>query len=211
MKINDVDFISIDRSLVIGGTDASVLLGVNKWKNRDQLLLEKAGKYKVEQNDAMYWGVMAEPMIAKHIEANFIEDNQLLFNPAEHHPQVAHPEYPFIVGSPDRLVIDKDTQEVVEGVEIKTSFEWALKGWKKGVPDYYIPQAQVYMMCLGFSSWRLFALVGNRTFLHYTIEEDLFMQEEIIDKSKAFYKEMLEQDNKDCKEALKKYETILEG
>ena len=210
VKVNEINWALVDRSNVVGGTDMSVLLGENKWKTREELVQEKLGHKKVEVNDGMYWGTMAEPMIAKHIENN-LPPWQRLYDPeAEPHGhQVEHKDYPFIVGSPDRLILNAETDEVVEGVEIKTAFEWTLKSWRQKVPTYYQIQCQHYMMVTGLDSWRICVLVGNRTYLEFNLEADYLLQEEMIEKAVEFNKEIKDLVDKGAKEALSKYEDLL--
>ena len=80
MHVKELKWVSIDRSLIVGGTDMGILMGVNKWKSRDELIKEKLGELIVEDNDAMYWGRMAEPMVAEHIKNNLDTINQLIFH-----------------------------------------------------------------------------------------------------------------------------------
>lgn len=200
----------------------SVLLGENKWKTRDELIQEKLGNKVVEMNNAMYWGKMAEPMIARHIESN-LPPEHMLFNPESKTEivdglsiempghQLEHKDHPFIVGSPDRIVVDKSTLEVVEGVEIKTAFEWVLKSWKKEVPKPYQIQCQTYMMVSELDHWKICALIGNRTYLEFIIEEDLLLQDEMIEEAIKFNKEVVALTNKNAEEALDKYEQLLEN
>ena len=225
MKLTDMNWTAVDRSLIIGGTDISVLLGVNKWKTKEELFQEKIGNSVVKMNDGMYWGTMAEPMIARHIANNLPSEHELFDpeNPATimsdvqsdfefdwlpgH--QIEHKDYPFIVGSPDRLVVDKGTFEVVEGIEIKTAFEWTLKAWKKEIPKYYQIQCQAYMMVTGLETWKLCALIGNRTYLEFDLEADLLLHEEMIEESIKFNDELNKHTEENAKEALVDYEKLL--
>ena len=189
MKLSELNFVSIDRANTIGGTDMSVIMGVNKWKSYEELIAEKLGTFHVKVNDAMYWGMMAEPMVGRHIEDN-LEDGLVLFDPAATgKPQIEHPTVPIISGSIDRIIVDGEG-EVIEGIEIKTGLEWTVKKWKEGVPEHYIPQVQTYMMCLGMEHWRVCALIGNRTYLEHIVEADHFMMEEMIEKAIAFDKDL---------------------
>jgi len=210
VKLQDLNWTEVDRSQVVGGTDMSVLLGENKWKTREELFQEKLGNKIVKVNDAMYWGTMAEPMIADHIASNLLPEH-MLFDPegqGRGH-QVEHKDYPFIVGSPDRIIIDRETFEVIEGIEIKTAFEWVLKSWKKEVPKYYQIQCQTYMMVTGLESWRICALIGNRTYLEFELEADLMLHDEMIEEAIKFNNELEERVNKQAEEGLEKYEQIL--
>lgn len=216
MNILDIRWTTVDRSQVIGGTDMSVLLGVNKWKTRPELFEEKLGNRTVEVNDAMYWGIMAEPMVARHIESKLDNDDHILFDPENpwletNGHQVEHKDYPFITGSPDRLIMDKSNGEIIEGIEIKTAFEWTLKSWKKEVPKYYEVQCQHYMMVTGMETWKICALIGNRTYLEFDLEADLMLQDEMIEEAIKFNDELGVLIDKQAEEGLKKYDELLSG
>lgn len=57
----------VDRSTFIGSSDIGALIGANKWKTPYALWAEKTGRIERDQtdNDAMYWGRLLEPVIAK--------------------------------------------------------------------------------------------------------------------------------------------------
>jgi putative phage-type endonuclease len=61
------------RSKYVGGSDASIVLGVNKWKSPFELWLEKSGQIDIKENDngneAMYWGNVLEEVVAKEFTA----------------------------------------------------------------------------------------------------------------------------------------------
>lgn len=220
MHVKELKWVSIDRSLIVGGTDMGILMGVNKWKSRDELIKEKLGELVVEDNDAMYWGRMAEPMVAEHIKNN-LDDDYYLFNPVNTRlpvyrcrylraqSQIEHPHYPFIVGSPDRLVLEKNTHEVIEGIEIKTAYEWTLKKWKVSPPDYHLMQMQTYMMCTGLEEWRCCCLVGNRTYIEHVVEADHLLQDEMVEKAIEFHAELNEIIKQQAQGALEKYEQAI--
>lgn len=210
VKLQELEWTEADRSSIIGGTDMSVLLNENKWKTRKDLILEKLGHKKVEMNDGMYWGTMAEPMIAEHISKN-LPPEHMLFDPAGQGRghQVEHKDYPFIVGSPDRIVVDRETFEVIEGIEIKTAFEWTLKSWKKQIPMYYQIQCQHYMLVTGLDTWKICALIGNRTYLEFDLEADHLLHEDMIEEAIIFNGEMEALINHGAKEALEKYEQLI--
>ena len=51
----------------IGGSDASIIVGLNRWKSPFQLWLEKTGKAEPEDlsdNEYVYWGKVLEEVVA---------------------------------------------------------------------------------------------------------------------------------------------------
>ena len=55
------------RNTGIGGSDASVVVGMNKWKSPFQLWMEKTGQKEpddLSDNEAVYWGTVLESAVA---------------------------------------------------------------------------------------------------------------------------------------------------
>jgi len=207
MQMTKVRLEHIDRTETIGGSDVAAILGMNKWKSREELLKEKLGFSETEDNNAMYWGRMAEPMIAEHIALN-LEEGTYLFRPGGV-SQVRHPTIPCLSASPDGFICDKETHKIIEGIEIKTAFEWTLKQWKLGVPINYCLQVQTYMMVFSLKEWRVCALIGNRTYLEHVVEADYFLHDEIAEAVVEFNVE-LNQLKEQTEGVLENYEKLLE-
>ncbi len=54
------------RNKGIGGSDASVICGINKYKSPSELWMEKTGMIEPEEaGEAAYWGTIMEPIIRK--------------------------------------------------------------------------------------------------------------------------------------------------
>lgn len=60
----------IERRKGIGGSDASIILGLNKWKTPFELWLDKTGQVPVSesQSEAAYFGSLLEDIVAKEFE-----------------------------------------------------------------------------------------------------------------------------------------------
>ncbi|NLH44914.1 MAG: endonuclease, partial [Acholeplasmataceae bacterium] len=55
------------RNSGIGGSDAGIIVGLNKWKSPFQLWLEKTGQVEAESlsdNEFVYWGNVLEQVVA---------------------------------------------------------------------------------------------------------------------------------------------------
>lgn len=131
------------RKLGVTGTDIGVLMGVNPYKNVDQLILDKLGVGKpFIGNNATKAGVILEPIVAAEwAKRNGQVITQGVFK--------IHPEYPRYVGTPDFLC-------EVGGVEIKTGAE---KMYAKGCPPYYEMQSRWYMFLEDRPYWDLVACI----------------------------------------------------
>tara|TARA_R110000751_G_scaffold20073_2_gene59243 strand:+ start:6736 stop:7464 length:729 start_codon:yes stop_codon:yes gene_type:complete len=200
MKITDFNWLTVDRSNIIGGSDMSAILGYSKWSGPTDIMQQKLLGNSVEVNDAMFWGTKLEAPVAEVYEELYCDSSQYLFDPVNTPtivplagPSVAHRDYPWLTGSPDRLIMESvegmkgETIIISGGLEIKCIGFFSKKAWKEGVPIYYQVQAQVYMMIFGMPRWEFFVLHGGQSHFHIVLEENPFMQEEIIEKGQAFY------------------------
>ncbi len=60
----------LERRKGIGGSDASVILGINKWQTPFELWLDKTGQVPVSESgsEAAYFGSLLEDIVAKEFE-----------------------------------------------------------------------------------------------------------------------------------------------
>lgn len=133
----------------LGGSDASVVLGLNAWKNNVDLWKEKKGivaPRDISENANIQFGRQAE----EHITALFALD----------HPEfeltvpkdVVYVKNGILTASLDGQLIEKGTGR--KGIfEAKTTdiFSRAeLSKWENGVPDYYFVQLLHYLNVTGW-------------------------------------------------------------
>lgn len=214
MKISEYEWESIPRNEVFGGSEMAAVIGRSKWSNKQDVVKRKLFGDDVKQNKAMFWGTQLEAPIAEVYKDRFCTDETYLFDPVPGgKPQVRHPDYPWLAGSADRLIVEKETHEVLGGLEIKAIGTFSKKAWKNGVPDYYDIQAQTYMMCYGLPVWEFFVLCGGQDDFHLVLEENPFLQEEIIQKGGEAYRELIiyrkELELMETVQALEAYENLL--
>ena len=85
----------------IGGSDASVVCGQNRYKSPVELWMEKTGQIEPKvAGEAAYWGTTLEPLV----RAEFVQRTGL---PIKHeHAILQHSEYPFMLANLDGIVAD---------------------------------------------------------------------------------------------------------
>lgn len=164
------------RNAGIGGSDAAVIVGLNRWKSLYQLWMEKTGKAEPEDlsdNEYVYWGKVLEQAVADRfceVTGKKVQRRGLL----------QHDDYPFILASVDRMVVGEDA-----GLECKTCNGFAAKDWEDDeIPDAYYAQCQHYMMVTGCAKWYIAVLIGGNRFVWKEIprsdaEIELLMQAEV--------------------------------
>jgi len=146
----------------IGGSDISAVIGVNSWKNNQELFREKVGGVKdyKEPTKAMRYGTLAE----KHIRELFVLDNEGKYQVQYMENAIAqNNEYPFMLYSPDGLIIDLENNQ--KGVlEIKTTETVKTNDkekWKEQIPQNYYTQCLQGLIVLGFDFVILVAELKN--------------------------------------------------
>jgi len=153
----------------IGGSDASVVCGFNKYKSPIELFMEKTGQLPhQEAGEAAYWGTRLESIVrtefTKRSGIEVIPVNAIL--QSETHP--------FMLANLDGTCEDPNYGTCV--FEAKTASAYLLDDWENGIPDPYMLQLQHYMAVTGYKGAYIAVLIGGNTFKWKFIERD----EEII-------------------------------
>lgn len=172
-----------DRLNGIGGSEASIILGINPWQSRLELYHKKVNRIIPDDNDKSNIifdiGHALEPVIAKYY-------TKMTNRVIESRPQKTHPEYPFITGNIDREIVK--SERLNPGIlEIKT--KGAHINWHdQDIPPYYIVQLQQYLAVYGYS-WGSFAVLDleKREISITDVERDESLINYIIEEEKQFW------------------------
>lgn len=153
------------RNKGIGGSDASIICGLNKYKSPVELWMEKTGQTEPKYaGEAAYWGTIMEPLIREEFTKRTglevgIEKSIL-----------QHPYHPFIIANVDGIVIDPDYGGCI--FEAKTSSVFRIEEWQNAIPDEYQLQVQHYMAVTGFSAAYVAVLIGGNQFKWQLVQRD---------------------------------------
>lgn len=177
------------RAKGIGGSDAGVVCGLNKYKSPYTLWLEKTGRItgEIQDNERMRIGRDLEDYVA----GRFTEETGLKTRKTNYSYQ--SDEHPFMLANIDRWVIgceSEDGERQLAGLEIKTMNELAAKnyGISEGfVPDAYYTQCHHYMAVTGADGWYLAILVLGQYFEVFYIPRDEQEIASLIDQENAFW------------------------
>lgn len=165
----------------IGGSDVSCLLGINKWKSEIELWLDKTNQTNdpVEENEAMQWGTIMEPIIRKHFAdatgKTVVEVKAML----------QHPQHPFMLADVDGLTTDDKGNPAI--LEIKTASEYKRAEWENDIPSYYQTQVQHYLCVTGVQKAYVAVLIGGNSFKVYEVDADAEIQAMLIAVEKDFW------------------------
>lgn len=168
------------RTKGIGGSDVSIIAGINPHKSVHQLWLEKTGQVEPEQTDSDYahFGTLLEPIVRKE----FTERTGIKVR--QKHMLLQSEEYPFMFANLDGVINDNGEMAVFEA---KTASAYKQEVWEDGVPAPYILQVQHYMAVTGAKRTYIAALVGGNHFFYHVVERDEEMIGKIIAMEKYFW------------------------
>lgn len=168
------------RTKGIGGSDVSIIAGINPFKSVYQLWLEKTGQVEPEEEGSEYthFGTLLEPIVRKE----FMERTGIKVR--QKHMLLQSEEYPFMFADLDG-VINEDGQLCI--FEAKTASAYKQEVWEEEVPASYILQVQHYMAVTGAKKTYIAALVGGNHFFYHVVERDEEMIAKIIVMEKYFW------------------------
>ena len=141
----------------IGGSDASVVCGINRYKSPVELWMDKTGQIPPQEaGEAAYWGTQLEPFVrAEFTKRTGIEVSQFknLLQSEEH---------PFMLANLDGICEVPDYGTCI--FEAKTASAYKAGEWEDTIPDEYMCQIQHYMAVTGYTGTYIAVLIGGNTF-----------------------------------------------
>ena len=153
------------RNKGIGGSDASIICGINKYKSPVELWMEKTGMAgPVEAGEAAYWGTMIEPLIRDEFTRRTglrVSIEKSMFQ---------HPNYPFMLANVDGIINDDTFGDCI--FEAKTSSIYRQNEWDDSIPEEYQLQVQHYMAVTGLKGAYVAVLMGGNQYKYQFIPRD---------------------------------------
>ena len=168
------------RTMGIGGSDVSVIAGINPYKSAYQLWLEKTGQTEPaeSENEYTHFGTVLEPVIRRE----FMERTGLKVR--QKHMLLQSEEHPFMLANLDGVVKVNGEMCIFEA---KTASAYKLDEWQSGIPPEYMLQVQHYMAVTDTKKAYIAALIGGNHFLYKLIERDNEIISKIIAMEKCFW------------------------
>lgn len=161
----------ISREKTIGGSEASSLIGINKYQSlRDLWRKKKKGVVEEVDNEAVRYGNDCEPILRELFK---IKHPNLVVQYKENTTMYSR-EYDYMHYSADGLIWDGARAGILE---IKTSFirnSEMLRNWDNKIPDNYFVQVLHGLIVTGYEFVDLIAelrfMDGNASIRQYHIE-----------------------------------------
>ncbi|MEI2368289.1 YqaJ viral recombinase family protein [Niallia circulans] len=175
------------RTKGIGGSDAGIILGLNKYRTAFELWLEKTGQVVPAEisNEAIYWGNEMENVVAKEFEKRTekkVRRSNYMYS---------HPDYPYIMANLDRMVVGESAI-----LECKTASAYLAKEWEADeIPATYLVQVQHYLGVTGKEKGYIAVLVGGNKFIWKEIERDEELIHMIFEAERHFWEHHVQQGN----------------
>ena len=173
-----------ERQTGIGGSDASVILGVNPFRTKTELWAEKIADTVTETTatPAMLRGTVLEPVAADlYVERTGRQ--------VRRQPMRRHPEHEFMIGNVDRQILAVDGVESTGILEIKCPGLRVMANVKAhGLSDYMTVQLMHYLGVYGYE-WGSFCLFNaeNWDVVYFDIEADQDFIGAMVEKEGEFW------------------------
>jgi putative phage-type endonuclease len=161
-----------ERKKGIGGSDASALMGLNKWTSNIDLWEIKTGRKEQEdisEKDVVKYGTDAERHLIELFKLDFADQYEVMH---KDYDLRVHPKYDFIIGSLDGELTERATGR--KGIlEIKTTNIMnynQLKDWDNTIPQNYFYQTLHYLLVTEYD------FVVLKAQLKFKITDDLKLE-----------------------------------
>ena len=167
------------RNTGLGGSDAGVVMGVNPYKSRLTLWMEKTGQKEADdlsEVEAVQWGIRNEPNIADWF-------SDVTGKKLRKCGTLRSEQHPWLLANVDRMIVGENA-----GLEIKTAGVKQSGRWKgEEVPDEYYCQCQHYMLVTGCEKWYIAVLIGGNKAIWKEIPRSEAFIEELFNKEAGFW------------------------
>ena len=167
----------------IGGSDASVVCGINRYKSPVELWMEKTNQIpSQEAGEAAYWGTQLESLV----RAEFSKRTNIIVS--EPHQLLQSEEHPFMLANLDGVCESPDHGTCI--FEAKTASAYKAGEWEDGIPDEYQLQIQHYMAVTGYAGAYIAVLIGGNTFRWKFVKRDEELISMLIQLEGDFWTEL---------------------
>lgn len=177
LEMDRIEWLQLRKS-GIGGSDASAILGFNRYKSAFQLYIEKTSEF-VEESDseAAYWGNVLEDVVAKEFAKRTGKKIRKI------NRMLRHPNHYFMTANLDRDVVGEKAF-----LECKTASEYLKDSWNgEDVPAAYLCQLQHYLAVTGYEKAYIAVLIGGNKFVWKEVARDDEFIELMIQHEKSFW------------------------
>jgi len=168
----------------ITGTDIAATSGLNPHKKVYDVFLDKLGLVDEDaDNPFIRRGRRMEPVLVEDYE-------EMAGLKTVKVGLVRHPEHSFVLGTPDRLVVDEDGN-ILHGLEVKTANARQAPFWGPPetdiIPDQYLLQCQWYMLATDIKRWDVIVSIGGELPQIYHVEFNEELCSKLLNIAEQFW------------------------
>lgn len=164
----------------IGGSDASVVCGISRYKSPIELWADKTGMLPYsEAGEAAYWGTQLEALVRIEFTKRTGIEVHLVYQLYQSE------EYPFMLANLDGRCTHPVHGDCV--FEAKTASAYKVGEWDDKIPDEYMLQVQHYLAVTGYKGAYIAVLIGGNTFKWQFIERDEELIAMLIQLEREFW------------------------
>tara|TARA_R110002049_G_scaffold139539_6_gene300284 strand:- start:1345 stop:2370 length:1026 start_codon:yes stop_codon:yes gene_type:complete len=204
------EWVDLRKTLVykgmVGGSDASTLLGLNPWTSKITRWNQSVGTANIKNidNEVMFHGRLLEDYVADlwqywtgdPIEMiNNYQGNNKLRKSIRRNSIFVNEKYPFLFANIDRQIIKNENGRGRGVLEIKTISGYNADKWEGGIPPYYIAQIQLYMLVLNYDYGQFAFLKDGRHMDVFEVEANENIQSTILEEGEKFFHSVQEARN----------------
>lgn len=187
------------REGMVGGSDASTILGINKYKSSINLYYQSLAEANLpnKMNGAMLHGKQLEKYVADcwqyydGTEEGWVE-NTLKDNKIKRYSKInailINDKYPFLFANVDARIKQHPVYGKKPGIlEVKTISGYSADSYEGGIPPGYLFQLQHYLLVTGYTWGEIVYLKDGRELGCLTFEADKDLQQMIIDAASDYH------------------------
>ena len=186
------------RDGMVGGSDASTILGLNPWTSKVNRWNQSLGTSNIHtiDNEVMFHGRLLEDYVADLWQYWSGEPIDMINNYKQkiklrtcrrRNFIFINSKYPWLFANLDREILRHDERQGKGILEIKTISSFNSDKWQGGIPPYYIAQVQLYMLVMDVEYCDMALLKDGRHMDVFTIDRNRDFQDTILEETYKFY------------------------
>jgi putative phage-type endonuclease len=183
---------------MLGGSDASTILGKNPWKSKVKLFYEAVGvsNQKSIQNESMFHGTHLEDYVADKWQYFDGTEDGLITNfeskvkvkkAIKQKATIINPDFDHMFANVDRIITRHPNRKGRGILEVKTISDRYSDMWEAGIPPQYYFQMQHYLIVMDLRWGEFVWLKGGNKLNTLLVDEDFEIQQRIVQESRIFY------------------------
>ncbi len=171
------------RAKGIGGSDVGAIMGVDRYKDAEELWLEKTGQKVTHLDDVMSPDQQRGVVFEKIALELYAEQSGCGIIPGS---RGEHRSYPWMLYTTDATIIDNG-EEVIAEVKCP-SLGMFSRIKREGLSASWILQMQHYLCCTGAPTGRFIIFCADRMeLLTFDVNADLLLHEMLVQKEREFW------------------------